>query len=215
MQNRLVRLVCVFLQSLIRNKIINGARVRDWTRARGACAESVGVCFGALLAVQDLFIEVQAFCIEFSRCARQRAACHLVLTRGWACAGYAKPQVCTACSSACAAARATPPRRRCDEGAKVKVVVLRVLRASLYKHGGDSLIQKRRALRASCAFRHPRAACAACAGLWFAGRGRALAARGHRASRPPPRGLLLGAACRACSAMVRASGAPQRCWAAD
>ena len=60
MQNRLVRLVCVFLQSLIKNKIID-------VKVSGACSYCSTLVFLMIVLAQDIFMEVQAFCVEFSR----------------------------------------------------------------------------------------------------------------------------------------------------
>ncbi|XP_037716097.1 CCR4-NOT transcription complex subunit 11 isoform X1 [Drosophila subpulchrella] len=70
MQSRLVRLVCVFLQSLIRNKIVN-VKVR-----------SIIIAFKKVSSFthffQELFIEIEAFCVGFSKIKEAAALYRLI-----------------------------------------------------------------------------------------------------------------------------------------
>ncbi|KMY96229.1 CCR4-NOT transcription complex subunit 11 isoform X1 [Drosophila sechellia] len=70
MQSRLVRLVCVFLQSLIRNKIVN-VRVCSTTTSSTVLSDSSYV-------FQELFIEIEAFCVGFSKIKEAAALYRLI-----------------------------------------------------------------------------------------------------------------------------------------
>lgn len=80
-QNRLVRLVCVFIQSLLRNKIVSVDVSRRSERiVSRRPSHSRLTIFYILSCSQDIYFEVQAFCIEFSRIREAAALFKLLKT---------------------------------------------------------------------------------------------------------------------------------------
>lgn len=69
MQSRLVRLVCVFLQSLIRNRLINVQVLQEF---------SFLLCISCFL--QDLFMEIETFCLDFNKIKEATALYKLIKT---------------------------------------------------------------------------------------------------------------------------------------
>lgn len=73
MQSRLVRLVCVFLQSLIRNKIIN-VKVNKAKKELKKTNHIIIIYH----IFQVLFIEIEAFCVGFSKIKEAAALYRLI-----------------------------------------------------------------------------------------------------------------------------------------
>jgi hypothetical protein len=78
LQNKSVRLVCVFLQSLLKNHIVSAEASVLTTHIILAIVDELSLQIRFVFPLQDLFVEVQSFCIEFSR-IREAAALFQIL----------------------------------------------------------------------------------------------------------------------------------------
>ena len=82
LQNKSVRLVCVFLQSLLKNDIICAevSNTPIFTYAEGSFFHHLTLAH-LPVPTKDLFVEVQSFCIEFSRIREAAALFQMIKTK--------------------------------------------------------------------------------------------------------------------------------------
>ncbi|OAF71756.1 CCR4-NOT transcription complex subunit 11 [Intoshia linei] len=69
-QNRMIRLVCVFIQSLFRNDLVDKEIRGEVTRAiwdQTSFAKTLSIFIFGCASIMAMFIELQAFCIQYSR----------------------------------------------------------------------------------------------------------------------------------------------------